>query len=378
MFRCTRLPPGPTPFPIVGNLFQLKSRNIIQSLTKLYKKYGPVFTIYRGNRPLVMMCGYEAVKEALIDQADDFYDRGRIPALEKIFHDFGVGVLRGDQWKQIRAFSLKTLRELGMGKRNFEELMKDEAQCLVKEIRNTKQLPVDPSSYLTQASANIISSIMLGKRFVYGDKEWMNILDDMNECFHIMDSFWGKLYDLIPEVMRYLPGPHNRMFKCMEGLTNFITHRVKLKHETLDPSCPRDFSDYFLIRMEQEKQNPFSQFSEINLVMTILGTYIGGVETVSSTLKYGFLILLKYPQIEEKIHEEIDSVVGQNHMPSMNDRSKLHYTNAVIHEIQRFGDIIPLGGTHTVVRDTHFRKYTIPKIECLSWFNYLNPNPKEL
>nr|XP_033789180.1 cytochrome P450 2G1-like [Geotrypetes seraphini] len=361
MFRNSKLPPGPTSFPIVGNLFQLKSGDIVQSFTKLYKKYGPAFTVYLGNRPLVVLCGYKAVKEALIDQGEDFYERGRMPAFEKINQGSGVTFLKGEKWKQIHTFLLMTLRDLGMGKKNFEELMTEEAQCLVEEIRNTKKLPVNPSSYLIQASANIITSIALGTRFDYGDKEWITILADMNKCFRIMGSFWGQLYDLIPEVMCYLPGPHNQMFKCMEGLTNFVTKRVKLKHETLDPSCPLNFSDYFLIRMEQEKQNPCSQFNEKSLSMNILQLYIGGVETIGSTLKYGLLFLLKYPEIEEKVHKEIDSVVRRSCLPSIEDRRKLHYTNAVIHEIQRLGDIVPLAGTHEVVRDTPFREYIIPK-----------------
>ncbi|XP_029446184.1 cytochrome P450 2G1-like [Rhinatrema bivittatum] len=361
MYRKGNLPPGPTPFPIIGNLFQIKSGEMVQSFKKLQEEYGPVFTVYLGNRPLVVVCGYQAVKEAFIDQGDVFFERGNVPALERILQRSGVGMLRGEKWKEIRAFSIKTLKDLGMGKRNFEEKLKEEAQCLVEEFRKTKQLPVDPSSYLSQATSNIICSVVFGMRFDYGDKEWVTILNNMKKSFHIMGTFWGQVYDIIPKIMCYLPGPHNQMFRLMHGLTEFISQRVKQNHETLDPSYPRDFSDYFLIRMEKEKENPSSEFFVKNLLMTILDIFIGGVETTSTTLKYGLLILLKHPEIEEKIHEEIDSVVGRNHSSSSEDRRKLHYTNAVIHEIQRFIDVLPMGGIHSVVRDTQFRGYTIPK-----------------
>ncbi|XP_029446183.1 cytochrome P450 2G1-like isoform X2 [Rhinatrema bivittatum] len=311
MYRKGNLPPGPTPFPIVGNLFQIKSREMVQSFKKLQEEYGPVFTVYLGNRPVVMVCGFQAVKEAFIDQGDDFLDRGNIPVLERMLQ--------------------------------------------------SSELPVDPCSHLSQASANIICSVVFGMRFDYGDKEWVTMLNNMNKSFHIQGTFWGQLYDIIPKIMCYLPGPHNQMFRLIHGLTEFISQRVKLNHETLDPSYPRDFSDYFLIRMDKEKENPSSEFFVKNLLMTILDIFIGGVETTSTTLKYGFLVLLKHPEIEEKIHEEIDSVVGRNHSPSIEDRRKLHYTNAVIHEIQRFIDITPMGGMHSVVRDTQFRGYTIPK-----------------
>lgn len=57
--------------------------------SQLQKKYGSVFTVYFGPRPVVILCGHEAVKEALVDQADDFSGRGEMPTLEKNFQGYG-------------------------------------------------------------------------------------------------------------------------------------------------------------------------------------------------------------------------------------------------------------------------------------------------
>ncbi|XP_030075852.1 cytochrome P450 2G1 [Microcaecilia unicolor] len=330
-------------------------------MQQLYKKYGPVFTIYMGLRRVVVICGYDAVKEALITRSEDFSERGDLPSFDKVFRKHGVAFSNGETWKQLRRFTLSTLRDFGFGKRSIENRVQEEAKCLVEEFRKKKEMPFDPTFFFSQATSNVICSIVFGNRFDYEDKEFLTLLQMINESFQLSSSFWGQMYTSYTNIMDYLPGPHNKIFQCLQNLADFIKEKVKQNQETLDPDNLRDFIDCFLIKMQQEKQNPVSEFHMLNLIFTTLSLFFGGTETTSTTLRYGFLILLKHPQITEKIQKEIDLVIGQNRDPSMEDRKKMPYTDAVVHEIQRFSDLLPLGVPHTVAQDTQFRGYTIPK-----------------
>uniref|UniRef100_A0A8D2JTH7 unspecific monooxygenase n=1 Tax=Sciurus vulgaris TaxID=55149 RepID=A0A8D2JTH7_SCIVU len=126
-----KLPPGPMPLPIIGNILQIDPKNISKSLTNLSKVYGPVFTLYLGTKPTVVLHGYEAVKEALIDHGEVFSGRGSFPVPDRANKGFG-------KWREMRRFSLMTLRNFGMGKRSIEDRIQEEARCLVEELRKTK------------------------------------------------------------------------------------------------------------------------------------------------------------------------------------------------------------------------------------------------
>ncbi|KAM4668494.1 cytochrome P450 2H1-like [Amazona ochrocephala] len=354
-------PPGPIALPLAGNILQLNPKNMPESLRKLSEKYGSVFTIYLGPQKFVVLYGYDVVKEALIDQADNFSGRGNFPLLKRVFKGSGIVTSNGDTWKQLRRFALTTLRDFGMGKRSIDERIQEEAHFLVERIRNTHEKPFNPGKFLIHAVSNIICSIVFGDRFDYEDKKFLTLINLLEENTEYQNAMQTQLYNFFPTLMEYAPGPHQKIIKNADEFEKFVLEITAQHKETRDPSCPRDFIDAFLNKMDQEQGNDHSEFTVETLARTTLDLFLAGTGTTSTTLRHGILILQKYPEVQEKVQKEIDRVIGRDRSPCMADRSQMPYTDAVIHELQRFIDLVPLNLPHAVIKDTKFRNYFIPK-----------------
>ncbi|XP_063287238.1 cytochrome P450 2A6-like [Pelobates fuscus] len=361
-WRWRKMPPGPLPLPILGNYLQLSSGGIIPCLIKLSEQYGPVFTVYFGSRPNVVLVGYDAVKEILVDHGDSILGRGEIPIFFDLYNRRGMSVISGDAWKQLRQFSLMTLRDFGMGKKTLEEPIQTEAQHLTTYFRNLNHKPIDPTNVLVCATSNLLAALLMGTRYNYDDKKWMKSLDDMRKAFSLASSPCGQLYDMFPSLMRILPGNHQNIFKLFQDLKNTVKEQVRNHIETLDPANPRDYIDCYLIRMKQENEkNPETPFDTVTLVSTVFDMFLGGAETTALSLKFGFLILIKFPEIQECLHEEIDQVIGRARDPVVEDKNNTPYLNAFLHEALRFSDVLPMGVARRATKDVNFRGFLIPK-----------------
>lgn len=95
--------------------------------------------------------------------------------------------------------------------------------------------------------------------------------------------------------------------------------------------------------------------------MYALDLHFAGTDTTSNTLLTGFLYLLTNPEIQERCQEEIDRVLDGKEIACFEDRHNMPYVQAVIHEMQRVANTVPLSVFHNTTKDTEIMGYTIPK-----------------
>jgi cytochrome P450 len=69
---------------------------------------------------------------------------------------------------------------------------------------------------------------------------------------------------------------------------------------------------------------------------------INNIKQSTAYLMTFFLMMVVHPEVQEKAQAEIDTVVGKDRLPTMDDRPSLPYLDAIFREIFRYSPIVPL------------------------------------
>ena len=101
-------------------------------------------------------------------------------------------------------------------------------------------------------------------------------------------------------------------------------------------------------------------FTDVNLVLMIFDLFTAGSETSVNTLLWCFLYLIHFPDVQDKVHEEIDKVIGRHRSPCWRDKSEMPYTEAVINEVTRIRPVVPFGVPRLNTADIEVCGHSIP------------------
>ncbi|XP_069075486.1 cytochrome P450 2J5-like [Pleurodeles waltl] len=355
-----RLPPGPKPMPVIGNLWTLNFTFHHDRLIELAKVYGSIFTLWMGQTPVIVLNGYTAVKEALVTNYDTFSGRPATPYIKKYASEKGVIVSNGNTWKQQRRFSLLTLRNLGLGKKSLENQIKDEALHLVNVFASHEGHPLNPTTALSHSIYTVTAGMVFGHHFLTEDKVFQKLNEAIVAVINFNGTPWGRLYDAIPSLMNHLPGPHQKVFEHLQFLRSHIEQEIRNHRENLSVE-PQDFMDYYLVQMSKAKGDPTSTFDDNNMMQVVTDFFVAGTETMITTLRWALLYMVAFPEVQEKVQQELDAVIGSLQKIQYEDYQKLPYTNAVIHEVQRYSNIVSVGLVRQCVRSANIQGFHIEK-----------------
>lgn len=360
-----RYPPGPMPLPVLGNLLQVDFQNMPAGLQKLRCRFGDLFSLQLAFESVVVLNGLTALREALVRHSEDTADRPLLHTNDHVgFGPRSQGVVLaqyGSAWRQQRRFSVSTFRHFGLGKKSLEQWVTEEARCLCAAFTNYNGHPFSPNTLLDKAVCNVIASLLYACRFEYDDPRFIRLLNLLKDTLDQESGFLPMFLNVFP-VLLNIPGLPGKIFSGKKAFMAMLDELLTEHKMTRDPTQPpRDLTDAFLAEVEKAKRKPESSFNDENLRMVVADLFMAGMVTSSITLSWALLLMILHPDMQSHVQKEIDEVIGQARCPEMADQAHMPYTNAVIHEVQRFGDILPLGVPHKTTRDIEVQGFLIPK-----------------
>ncbi|XP_021962197.2 cytochrome P450 2J6 [Folsomia candida] len=360
-------PPGPRGLPFLGNVLQLEKKNPFMSFVKWAEEYGDVYSVKMLYQNVVIVSDLKMVKE-MFSQEPAFAGRmnpaGGVNDLYTNGQMHGVINTEGRHWEGLRRFTLRQLRDFGFGKSTMEALIMDELEEILDWMKSKEGLPVtNIKERMSVAVVNSLWTVVSGKRYKHDDPAILKLTKDLTETMEELAKRMG------PEIM--LPWLKYLGFK---GLVLWRNHLERFKvlfsstvqehRENYAEDSPRDFVDVFLkeIYACKDEESPF--FKEVGyrqLTGVIKDLFEAGSETSSTTLSWIFLYLSTFPEVQKKLQEEIDRVVGNSRHCGLSDRPNLPYAEAFLAEVLRFSSIVPVGVPHRALFDVVYKGYAFPK-----------------
>ncbi|XP_039629110.1 cytochrome P450 1A1 [Polypterus senegalus] len=368
-------PPGPKSLPIIGNLLDL-GRMPHLSLKTMSQTYGDVFQIQIGMRPVVVLSNYDIVRQALLKQGDDFAGRPDLYSFQFISNGKSIAFSHDHHgvWKPRRKLAQNALRTFSFVQRQdsryssvLEQYICEEGDYLVKKIVDIMKSKgsFDPFRYVVVSVTNIICAMCFGQRYSHDDEELLSFVNLSEQFGEIAGN--GNPADFIP-FLRFLPNPAMRKFVAINARFNkFVERIVKDHYHTFDKNNIRDITDSLIEHCQDKKvdENSNIQISDDKIISIVNDLFGAGFDTVTSSLSWALLYLSLYPEIQKKIHEEIDMNVDKEHGPRLSDKSKLPYVEAFILEVLRHSSFVPFTIPHCTTKDTSLNGIYIPKNTCI-------------
>lgn len=360
-------PPGPKGWPLVGNIIELarNEKPAYIAFVDYAKVYGNIFSIRVGQRWGVVLNGAATIKEALLKKGVEFANRPSSFTIE-LFTERGQDIVFGQyspSWKLHRKLAFSAFRKLATGNNErFEKLVYSIIPGLSAHLDSKGSEPFDSRTTLASSIFNILATLCFGKQYEFNGPDlttWMKISKEANDL-----AGSGLLADFLP-IFKHIPTPASSKIKALfREFFDKIDKEVAEHAEKYDGGDPKDLIEMlFQSRQEikDEGTEDMSLITETHIRQTVADIFGAGTDTSVFTLQWCVGLLIEHPEVQEKVAQEVDRIVGRDRLPSLNDREKLTYTTATLYEVMRYSTIVPLAVPHATSCDVQIGGYTIPK-----------------
>ncbi|XP_049785972.1 methyl farnesoate epoxidase-like [Schistocerca cancellata] len=368
--RPPRFPPGPTWLPLVGNYWDIrrlgeKFGSQHETFAYLAQKYGsPLVGLRLGGDLTVIVSTKDLIREVLTRPEFEGRPQNFFAYLRNLGQRRGISLVDGKLWQEQRAFAMRHLRSLGFNGAAMQAQVEEEVRALLEELSDSCGRPTQLKNLLPPSVLNVILQFCAGYRFSRGDQRLQTLLNLIETRSRAFDMAGGKL-SAMPWLRFIQPEAtgYNALIKFNEMARAYFVTIIEDHKATYTPGKKRDLIDAFFYEMAkaEEQQNENTTFTENQLLMLLYDMFVAGSETTSNSLRFAFLMMLRYPDVQERVYKEIKEAVGNDKLPTLEDKDRLVYTRAALMESQRMCYVIPTRGIRRVLEDTTLHGCKLPK-----------------
>lgn len=238
--------PGPRALPIIGNVLEMGKKPHL-SLTAMRERYGDVFQIQIGMRPVIVLSGSETVRQALVKQGEEFASRPDLYSFSFISDgkSLAFSTDQAGVWRARRKLAYNALRSFStlQGTTPEYSCMLEEHICkeggdLIKQIHSVMKTDgsFDPYRQIVISVANVICGMCFGQRYDHNDEELVGLVALSIEVDNVAST--GNPADFIP-ALRFLPSKAMKKFLEFNiRFNNFVQKIVSEHYTTFDKVLP--------------------------------------------------------------------------------------------------------------------------------------------
>lgn len=377
------VPPGPRGIPLFGYWPFINAETCHVQLQELSKQYGDVFSLRITGKLLIHLGSLKAIKEAHLTKTEYFGGRCSSDSIFSFMFNEGVAFANGEPWRILRKFFQSKFKEYGMNavKENAACSVYDTLNDTVEELRNSKGRPIDITDIITMKCMRNL------RRIIFNDEGMTK--EELTELI----SLYSKMMKGMTNTNLLLTGTFAKYFifplmpcswmlkRCNKRIEDILFAVVNRHKSEYNEDHVVDLVDCFLKERDERRRRgdpTAAYFSDKALVSSLHQFVTDGVLSVSVFIGSFLMMLVEYPDEQEKIYKEIIEVIGPERLPTLEDKNKLPFTNAFMYEVMRFTDFFPLFPSLECTKETTLHGYKIP-VGSLTLLNLYaaNRNPND-
>eukprot|EP01018_Ginkgo_biloba_P015925 Gb_01526 [translate_table: standard] len=357
-----KLPPGPRPLPIIGNLHML-GKLPHRKLRELSKKYGPIMFLRLGSVPTVVASSPEMAREFLKTHDLIFANRpATCVGKNMVYNSTGLGFCSyGPYWRKMRKVCLLELlsaKRIESTKFIREEEVAIMRESIMKQCGVNGSNPVNISKLVSTLTMDLTCRMAFGRKYsekTLKDSRGFNAM--IREVFYLAGAM--NIGDFLPYLeWMDLQGLRRRQKHIHKTFNDFF-EKIIAEHVENKSRGHRDFVDVMLELLEDNTME--IKISRDNIKAVIFDMLAAGTDTSSSTLEWAMSEMLLNPSMMKKVQDELESVVGVNRMVEESDLPQLEYLKVVVKETLRLHPQGPLLIPHEAREDCIIGGYNIPR-----------------